>query len=75
MVWSPGAVSVDFRDVPHCIVFPCYSSYILIHFRPSTQKLNTNLNNLFYMNIKSDEMLSEIDNVLQKGEFNSTMLA
>ena len=27
------------------------------------------------MNIKFDELLSEIDNVLQKGEFNLTMSA
>ena len=33
-------------------------------------KYNTNLNNLFYINIKFDELLSEIDNVLQKKNLN-----
>ena len=27
MVWSPGAVSVEFRDVPRRHSFPCYSLY------------------------------------------------
>ena len=49
--------------------------YILIHFRSSTQKSNTNFNNLFYMNIKFDKPLSEIDNVLQKGKFKLTKSA
>ena len=49
--------------------------YILIHFRSSTQKSNTNFNNLVYMNIKFDKLLSEIDNVLQKGEFKLAKLA
>ena len=49
--------------------------YILVHFRSSTQKSNTNFNNLFYMNIKFDKLLSEIDNVLQKGEFKLTKSA
>ena len=35
----------------------------------------TNLNNRFYMNIKFDELLSEISNVLRKGEFKLTMSA
>ena len=65
MVWSPGAVSVELREVPQR---QCFSTldptlYTLIHFKSSTMKSNTNLNNLFYMNIKSDEMFSEIDNV------------
>ena len=34
---------------------------------------NTIFNNLFYINIKFDQLLSEIDNVLQKKEFNLTM--
>ena len=74
MVWSP--VSVEFCDVPQRHCFPHVTLYILIHFRSSTQKSNTNLNNLFfYMNIKFDELLSEIDNVSQKGEFKLTMSA
>ena len=38
--------------------------YILIHFRPGTQESNTKLNNPFYINIKFDKLLNEIDNVL-----------
>ena len=49
--------------------------YIFIHFRSSTKKSNTNLNNLFYMNIKFDKLLSDIENVLQKGEFKLIMSA
>ena len=49
--------------------------YTLLHFWLSTQKSNTNLNDLFYMNIKFDKLLSEIVNVLQKGEFKLTMSA
>ena len=58
-------VRVQWRMINHSVVTVC----TLTHFRPSTQKSNTNLNNIFYMNIKFEEMLSEIDNVLQKGEF------
>ena len=39
--------------------------YTLIHFWLGTQKSNTNLIHLFFMNIKYDELLSEIGNVLQ----------
>ena len=39
--------------------------YTLIHFWLGTQKSNTNLIHLFFMNIEYDEMLSEIGNVLQ----------
>ena len=47
----------------------------MIHFWRGTQKLNTILNNLLCINIKFDELLNEIDDVLQKGEINLTMLA
>ena len=40
--------------------------YILMHFWQGTQKSNTSLTIFFFMNIKFDEMLSEIGNVLQK---------
>ena len=42
--------------------------YTLIHFWLGKQKSNTNLHNLFFMNIKFDEliMMSEIGHVLQK---------
>ena len=54
--------SVTFHNV---IVFHCYSLY-LRHFWLSTQKSYTNLNNIFYMNIKFDKLVSEIDNVYKK---------
>ena len=49
------------RDIPQRIVFQCHS-----HFWLGTQKSNTNLNNLFFKNIKFDELLSENGNVLQE---------
>ena len=73
MVWLPGAVSVEFHDVPQRH-FSHVTLYILIHFRSSTQKSNTNLNNLFYMNITFDKLMSEIDNIVQKGEFHLNVL-
>ena len=42
--------------------------YTFILFWLGIQKSNTNLNNLFFMNIKFDEMLSEIGNVFAKKE-------
>ena len=45
------------------------------YFWLGTQKSTDNLNNLSYMNIISDDLLSNIDNVLQKGEFNLTVSA
>ena len=53
------------RDVPQRIVFSV-TLYTLIHFWLSTQKSNTNLNNLFFKNIKFDELLIEIGNFLQE---------
>ena len=43
MVWSPGAVSVEIRDVSQRHCFSIFTHCIL--FRPSAQELNTNLNN------------------------------
>ena len=63
MVCSHGAVSVTFHNV---IVFQCYSLYLL-YFWLGTQKSNTNFNILFFKNIKFDELLSEIGNVLPIG--------
>ena len=43
--------------------------YILIHFWLGTQNSSTNLHNkqsFFYMNIRFDKLLSEIDDVLLK---------
>ena len=68
MLWSPGALSVEFLDVPRRHLFFSVILYTLTHFWLSAQKLNTNLNNLFHMNIKFDELLGKIDNVLQKME-------
>ena len=65
MVWSPGTVAVEFRDVPQRHFFFNVALYTLLHFLLGTQKSNTILNNLFYMNIKFDQLLSEIDHVLQ----------
>ena len=43
--------------------------YTLVLCWLGTQKSNTNLNNGFYTSFRFDKLLSEIDNVLQKGEF------
>ena len=75
MVWSPGVVSVEFRDVPQRHCFPHVDLYISINFGSSTQKSNTNFNKLFYINTKFDKLLSEIDHVLQKEEFKLTKSA
>ena len=58
--------SVTFHNVTFLLL-------LSIHFWLSTQKSNTNLNNILYINIKYDELLSEIDNVYKNGEFNLTM--
>ena len=67
MVWprSLGASplsSMTFHDV---IVFQCYSLYFNALLSRYTW-VKYKLNNLFYMSIKFDELLSVIDNVLQK---------
>ena len=38
MVWSPGAVAVEFRGVPQ--LFFNVTLYTLIHFSKNTQKSN-----------------------------------
>ena len=63
------------RYVPQRHFFFNATLYTLLHFWLGTQKSHTNLNNLFFMNIKVAELLSEIGNVLQKGEFNLTISA
>ena len=68
MVWSHGAVSVEFRDVPRRHCFQCYSLYFHTLLAKYTVQSNANLNNLFYMNIKVNKLLSEDDNILQKME-------
>ena len=56
MVWSPGAVSVEFRDVPQR---HCFSVFHTLLARYTEVKYK--LNNLFFpMNIKFDELLSEM---------------
>ena len=47
-------------------LFSHVTLYILLHFKSGTQKSNTNVINLFYMNIQFDKLLSEIDNVFKK---------
>ena len=66
MVWSPGAVSDEFCDVPQRHCFFNVTLYTLIHLWLGIQKSYTNLNNLFFMNIKFNELFSEIGKVLQK---------
>ena len=65
MVWSPGAVSVEFRDVPKVIAFQCYSLYFNTLFARYTE-VKYQLKHFFFMNIKFYGLLSEIGNVLQK---------
>ena len=75
MIWSAGAVSVTFHNV---IVFQCHSLYFITHlarFR-EVMHIKYQLKQTYFVKyIKFDELLSEIDNVLQKGEFNSTLSA
>ena len=61
-ICSPGGVDVEFRFLPqrHCFTMLFSIQLHVIPFRLGTQKLNTKLNN-FYMNIKFDELLREID--------------
>ena len=59
MVWSPGAVSVEFVTFHNVTVY----SVTFYYFWLGTQRSNTNFNNIFFMNIKFDKLLSEIDNV------------
>ena len=65
MVWSSGAVAIEFRDVLQPIFFPV-TLFTLILFWLGTQKSNTNLNNIFYTSLRLDRRLSEIDNVCLK---------
>ena len=66
MVWSPGAVAVEFRDVLQRHCFSMLLSILFNTFWQGTQKSNTNLNNIFYTSFRFDKLLSEIDNVFQK---------
>ena len=62
MVWSPGAVAVEFRDV---MVFQCYSLYfdtLLARYTEVKYQLKT----FFLREFRFDKLLSEIYNVLQK---------
>ena len=55
MVWSPGADTVEFRDVPRRLTL-----YTLMHFWLGTQNSIRayQFKHFFYMNIKFDELLS-----------------
>ena len=69
-----GVVAVEFCDVPQRHSFLCYFLYIntlLVTYK----EVKYQLKQCFPMNIKFDELLSEIDNLLQKGEFYLTMSA
>ena len=67
MVTRRSLRSVPWRSTTS--LFSQVTLHILIHFRSSTQKSNTNFNNLIYINTKFHNLLSEIDHVLQKEEF------
>ena len=54
MVWSPGTVSVEFRDVPQRHFNTLLARYTEVKYQ---------FKHFFFMNIKFDEILSEIDNV------------
>ena len=68
MVTRRSRLRVPWRSTT--LLFSNVTLYILIHLRSSAQKSNTNFNNLFYMTIKFDKLLSEIDNILQKENLN-----
>ena len=55
MVWSPGAVAIEFRDVPQRYCFSMLF-YTLLHFWLGTQKFF-----FFYMSFVFNELLSEIE--------------
>ena len=63
MVWSPSAVSVEFRDVPQRHGFSMLLSTLQYTL---SQEQTSN---------KIEELLSEIDNVLQNGGLKFTMSA
>ena len=75
MVWSAGAVYVEFRDVPqrHCFSM---SLSIFQYTLGQVQRSQIPTQSIFlYMNINFEEQLSEIDNVLQNGGFKLTLSA
>ena len=74
MAWSPAAVAVKFRDVSqrHFFSFILYTLIRLVRYTEVEYQLKQSF---FFMRHKFDKLLSEIDNVLQKGEFNLTMSA
>ena len=62
MVWSPGAVSIDFHDVPQRHCFSMLLSIITLWL--GTMKSDAILiKQSFYMNIRFEQLLSEIDHV------------
>ena len=65
MVTLRSLRSVTFHNVT---VFHCYSLYFKI-LLPKYTEVKYSLNNIFYIYIKFDELLSEIDNVYKNGEF------
>ena len=60
MVWSPDAVAVEFHNV---IIFHCYT---LIYFNTLLARYTEVKYQLkhFYIKIRFDELLNEIDNVV-----------
>ena len=59
MVWPPSAIAVEFHDVSNDIVYILWYTFGKVR--------DTTLYSLFYMIIKLDKLLSQIDSVVQKG--------
>ena len=72
MEWSPDAVPVEFYDVPQR---HCFSMLLSILYFNTLLAMYTEVKyqTFFFINSKFDELMSEICNVLQKGELNLTV--
>ena len=55
MVWSPGAVAVQFGDVLHRIVFQCFSLYFDTLLARYTE-LKYQLKQYFYTSFRFDKL-------------------
>ena len=58
MVWSPGAVAVEFRDVPQRHCFQCYSLFFDTLLARYTE-VKYQLKQYFYTSFRFDKLLSE----------------
>ena len=69
MVWSPGAVAVEFCDVSHRHFLKCSFLYFDTHLASYTGvKLQPSQS--FYMNMKFYELLVQLTKFFKKGMFN-----